>query len=129
MTVGSAVHTKNPEETEVTGIDLALGLPKTIRVTSNEICDAISKELTDMMFAIKRVLADTPPELAADIMEKGVVISGGGALLKNIEELFLKATGVSAIVAEEPLYCVAKGAGVIIDHIDHYKRVMTSKKR
>ena len=128
VTVGSAVQIKNPEEMEVTGIDLASGLPKTIKVTSNEVCDAISKELTDMMAAIKKVLADTPPELAADIMEKGVVISGGGALLKNLEELFFKVTGVTASIAEEALFCVAKGAGVVIDHIDHYKRVMMSKK-
>ncbi len=126
--VGSAVKQKDEDIIEIRGRDLIAGLPKTIEITSNEITEAISDQLKEIIRAVKVVLQDTPPELAADIMEKGMVVSGGGALLKNIDELLLKETGVPCIKASDPLFCVAKGTGVVLDNLDVYKRSIMSKK-
>lgn len=128
MEIGSAVPQKNKLETEVRGRDLDSGLPKSIIMNSNEIAEAISNHLEEISETIRTVFLNTPPELASDIIEKGIVISGGGGLLKNIDEYITKVTGVNAYVAEDPLYCVAKGTGIILEHVDMYKRAMMSKK-
>ena len=122
MTIGTALPLKKKEEMEIRGLDLGEGLPKNIVINSNEIAEAISIPLRDIVQEVKSVLADTPPELAADVMERGMLISGGGALLKNINELITKATGVPSFIADEPLYCVAKGTGVILDNLSLYKK-------
>jgi rod shape-determining protein MreB len=106
-----------------------LGLPKTIKVSSNEVCLAIAEPLREIIQCIKNVLRETPPELSADIMDKGMVIAGGGACLRNIAVLFSEATGVPCFVAEDPLACVAKGTGVMLDNLDVYKRSIMSKKQ
>jgi len=124
--IGSALPTKNKEELEIRGLDLTEGLPKNIVVNSNEIAEAINSPLTEIIQAIKSVLSETPPELAADIMERGMIVTGGGALLKNINELITKITGVSSYVADEPLYSVAKGTGVILDNLELYKKSITT---
>ncbi len=126
--IGSAIQQKNKMESEVRGRDLDSGLPKSIVMNSNEIAEAISGYLEEISETIRNVFLNTPPELAADIIEKGIVISGGGGLLKNIDEYISKVTGVNAYVAEDPLYCVAKGTGIILEHVDMYKRAMMSKK-
>jgi len=126
--VGSAIKQKDEDIIEIRGRDLIAGLPKTIEITSNEITEAISDQLKEIVRAVKMVLQDTPPELAADIMEKGMVVSGGGALLKNIDELLFKETGVPCVKANDPLFCVAKGTGVVLDDLDVYKRSIMSKK-
>lgn len=126
--IGSAIQQKNKMEAEVRGRDLDSGLPKSIVMNSNEIAEAISGYLEEISETIRTVFLNTPPELAADIIEKGIVISGGGGLLKNIDEYISKVTGVNAYVAEDPLYCVAKGTGIILEHVDMYKRAMMSKK-
>jgi rod shape-determining protein MreB len=128
MEIGSAIPQKNKMEAEVRGRDLDSGLPKSIIMNSNEIAEAISNHLEEISETIRTVFLNTPPELAADIIEKGIVISGGGGLLKNIDEYISKVTGVNAYVAEDPLYCVAKGTGIILEHVDMYKRAMMSKK-
>lgn len=128
MEIGSAIPQKNKLEAEVRGRDLDSGLPKSIIMNSNEIAEAISSHLEEISETIRTVFLNTPPELAADIIEKGIVISGGGGLLKNIDEYISKVTGVNAYVAEDPLYCVAKGTGIILEHVDMYKRAMMSKK-
>ncbi len=128
MEIGSAIPQKNKIEAEVRGRDLDSGLPKSIIMNSNEIAEAISNHLEEISETIRAVFLNTPPELAADIIEKGIVISGGGGLLKNIDEYISKVTGVNAYVAEDPLYCVAKGTGIILEHVDMYKRAMMSKK-
>jgi len=128
MEIGSAIPQKNKIEAEVRGRDLDSGLPKSIIMNSNEIAEAISNHLEEISETIRTVFLNTPPELAADIIEKGIVISGGGGLLKNIDEYISKVTGVNAYVAEDPLYCVAKGTGIILEHVDMYKRAMMSKK-
>lgn len=124
--IGSALSTKNKKELEIRGLDLTEGLPKNIIINSNEIAEAIDSPLKEIIQAIKSVLSETPPELAADIMERGMIITGGGALLGNINELITKTTGVPSYTADEPLYSVAKGTGVILNNLDLYKKSITT---
>jgi len=126
--IGSALPLKEKEAVEVKGRDLIDGLPKTITITSDEITEAISDRLNEIIQAIKNVLYKTPPELSADIMNKGMVLSGGGALLKNLDELIIRATGVPCYVADEPLFCVAKGTGIALENLDLYKRSIMTRK-
>jgi len=126
--IGSALPQKNRLETEVRGRDLDTGLPKSVIMNSNEVAEAISGNLEEISETIRSVFSNTPPELAADIIEKGIVISGGSALLRNIDEFISKVTGVNSYIAEDPLYCVAKGTGIILEHLDTYKRAVMSKK-
>jgi len=126
--IGSALPQAKDEHMEIHGRDLSGGLPKTIRIFSNEITEAMQDELREIISAIKKVLQETPPELAADIMDKGMVLSGGGALLNHLDQLIVKTIEVPCYVAEEPLLCVIKGIGVVLDNLDQYKRtIMLSK--
>ncbi|TSA46332.1 rod shape-determining protein [bacterium] len=127
IAIGSALPQMKDEYMEVRGRDLIAGLPKTIRVSANEITEAIQDELREIINAIKKVLQETPPELAADVIDKGMILSGGGALLKHLDQLITKTTGVPCYVAEEPLLCVAKGTGIALDNLDLYKRTMILK--
>lgn len=126
--IGSALPQKEKESIEIRGRDLINGLPKTITINNNEVTEAISDRLRDIIRAVKNVLHKTPPELAADIMNKGMVLSGGGALLRNFDELVTQATGVPCYVADEPLFCVAKGTGMALENLEVYKRSIMSKK-
>ncbi len=126
--IGSAIPEKEARQIQIKGRDLILGLPRTIRVSSNEICEAISDTLEEIIQVVKSVLRETPPELSADIMDKGMVLTGGGSLLRNLPELIAQSTGVPCILAEEALYCVAKGTGVILENLDLYKKSVMSKK-
>jgi len=126
--IGTALPDKEPKLIEIRGRDLILGLPKNIKITSNEVCEAISDVLSEIIQVVKQVLRDTPPELSADIMQKGLVLTGGGSLLRNLQELIAKTVGVPAILAEEPLLCVAKGTGVVLENLDIYKKSILSKK-
>lgn len=126
--IGTALPEKKERDLEIRGRDLISGLPQNIKIYSNEICEAISDRLSEIMMVIKRVLRKTPPELAADIMDKGMVLSGGGALLRNLDQLIAQTTGVPCFVAEEPLLCVARGTGVVLEHLGEYKRSIMSKK-
>lgn len=110
------------ESMEVKGRDLGSGLPGLVTVSAEEITEAISEQLGEILGAIKGALEQTPPELAADIIEKGIVLSGGTSLLKNFDRLVTKETGVPAHVAEDPLYCVVRGTGVALENIDLYKQ-------
>jgi len=126
--IGTALPEKEEKFMEIRGRDLILGLPRTIKISSNEVCEAISDVLDEITSVVKMVLRDTPPELSADIMDKGMVLSGGGALLRNIDELIAQSTGVPCFLAEDPLLCVAKGTGVVLDNLDIYKKSIMSKK-
>ncbi len=126
--IGTALPEKEDRKMEIRGRDLILGLPKNIKISSNEVCEAISDVLLEIIQAIKLVLRETPPELSADVMDKGMVLTGGGALLKNIQELIAKSIGVPAILSEDPMLCVAKGTGVILENLDMYKRSIMVKK-
>ncbi len=126
--IGSAIPQMKEEYADVRGRDLTGGLPKSIKISSNEITEAIQDELREIINAIKKVLQETPPELSADIMDKGMVISGGGALIKNIDQLITKTIGVPSYIADDPLFCVIKGIGIALDNLELYKRtIMLSK--
>ncbi|PIS30534.1 MAG: rod shape-determining protein, partial [Candidatus Portnoybacteria bacterium CG08_land_8_20_14_0_20_40_83] len=127
IAIGSALPQKIEQTFETRGRDLISGLPKNIIVKSNEITEAIADNLREIIQTIKIVLHDTPPELSADVMDKGMVLSGGGALLKNLDELISQATGVPCYIAEDPLFCVAKGTGIALEHLEVYKRSVMSK--
>jgi len=126
--IGSALSEKEPRTIEIRGRDLITGLPRTIKVSSNEACEATSDTLAEIIQVIKLVLRDTPPELSADIMDRGMVLAGGGSMLRNLPELFAQATGVPCILADEPKHCVAEGAGVILENLDLYKKSVMSQK-
>ena len=126
--IGSAIAQVKEEYMDIRGRDLTGGLPKTIKISSNEVTEAIQDELREIINAIKKVLQETPPELAADIMDKGMVLSGGGALIKNLDQLITKTIGVPSYVADDALFCVIKGIGVALDNLELYKRtIMLSK--
>ena len=118
------------EEITITikGRDFIQGLPRTANISTNEIVKAIDPELKQMIRAIKDVLAETPPEIAADIIDEGIVLTGGSSLLRGFDELVFRKTGVKARVAEDPLFCVANGTGVALEHLDTYKRAIVSKR-
>ncbi len=126
--IGAAV----PQEEELTmtikGRDFIQGLPRTAQISSNEIVRAIDKELRTMISAIKDVLAETPPELASDIIDHGIIMTGGSSMLRNLPELVYRKTGVKARMADEPLYCVVRGTGEALNHLDTYKKTIISKK-
>ena len=126
--VGSALTVKEELHIGVRGRDILTGLPRNVNIGTNEIVDAISERLKEIVQAVKLVLSQTPPELSADIMDKGIILSGGTALLRNFDELIVKATGVPAYVAEEPLFCVAKGAGLVLENLEIYKKSITARK-
>lgn len=126
--IGTALPEKEERVIEIRGRDLILGLPRNIKISSNEVCGAISEILGEVTQVIKHVLRDTPPELAADIMDKGMIVSGGGALLRNLDELITQAIGIPCFIAEDPLLCVAKGTGVVLENLEVYKKSIMSKK-
>lgn len=128
INIGSAVTQAQEEKINIKGRDLATGYPKTVEITSNEITEALSEHLGEIVQIIKNVLEITPPELCSDIMDTGIVISGGGAQLKNIATLITKVTGVSARIANDPLFCVAKGTGIVLSNLDSYKRNIMAKR-
>ncbi len=127
--IGSAIALEKIERMDIHGRDLMGGLPKTITVDTNEITEALQDELREIIHAIKKVLQETPPELASDIMDKGMVLSGGGALLRNLDILITKTIGVSCYVADDSLTCVVDGVGKVLDNLDTYKRTILSIKR
>jgi rod shape-determining protein MreB len=126
--IGTAVPQKDQKILEIQGRDLILGLPRTIKISNNEVCEAINDVLMEIVQTVKMVLAETPPELSADIMNKGMVMSGGGALLSKFNELVAQNTGVPCFVAEEALFCVVKGTGAVLENLDEYKKVIMSKR-
>lgn len=128
IAIGSALPQQHEDVYEIRGRDLATGLPKNIEVRTNEITDAIAGQLKEIVQAVKSVLRETPPELAADVMDRGMILSGGGAQLRHLDQLLSEATGVPAYVAEEPTLCVAKGTGIALENLEVYKRSIMSKR-
>lgn len=120
--IGSALFLEEKLTMEVRGRDMVSGLPQTITVTSDDVTEAIQPELEGIIDATKSVLQETPPELAADVIDKGMVLSGGSSLLRNIDQLLSRATGVPAYVADDALLCVARGTGIALENLDAYKR-------
>jgi len=128
ITVGSAMFMDKPLTMEVKGRDMVHGLPRIISVSSDDTTEALQRELSVLIDAIKKVLYETPPELSADVMDKGIIMSGGSSMLRNLDELVAQATGVPTYMAEEPLLCVAKGTGIALDNLDSYKRSILATK-
>ena len=126
--IGSALAQVKEDYMDIKGRDLSGRLPKIVRISSNEVTEALQDELRDVINAIKKVLQDTPPELAADIMDKGMILSGGGALLRNLDKLISKTIDVPCYVADDPLFCVARGTGKALDNLEIYKKTLISSK-
>ena len=122
--IGSALPLDEPLEMEIRGRDQVAGLPRTIKVTSDEVTEAMAEPLASVVGVIKGVLEKTPPELASDIIDRGMVVVGGGALLRSIDRLLTRETGVPCYVAENPMACVALGAGRSIEIYDAIRRSM-----
>lgn len=128
LNIGSALPLEDKLYMETKGRDSIQGLPRTITVESDDITEAIQDELAGIIQAVKSVLQETPPELSSDIMDKGMILSGGTSLLKNIDKLLALATGIPAFVADDSLLCVAKGTGVALENLEAYKKSILSAK-
>ena len=120
--VGSAIFMSKPLTIDIKGQDLISGLPRILNVNSDDTTEALQHDLDLLLDAIKNVLHDTPPELSADVMDKGIILTGGSAMLRNLDELITQATGVPTYVADEPIFCAAKGTGIALENLDNYKR-------
>ena len=128
INIGTAVRGTTEDAINIKGRDLTTGLPKTVSITSNEVSEALADHLHEILQMVKNILEQTPPELCSDIMDRGITISGGGALLRNIDTLVTKSTGVPARIAEDPLFCVARGAGIVLENLETYKRNVIAKR-
>jgi rod shape-determining protein MreB and related proteins len=129
VTIGTAMPMDSMETMEIRGRDLLTGLPKTITISSTEISEALADTVGAIVDAVKVTLEKSPPELAADIMDRGIVLTGGGALLRNLDRLLANETGMPVVVAENPLDCVAIGTGKALDSYDVYRKRSAASKR
>ncbi len=125
--IGSALKSDKEKTIEIRGRDMIAGLPKTITINANEVTEAIQNDLEKIIIAIKSVLEQAPPELSSDIIDRGMVMTGGGSLLRNLDRLFTKALGIPCHVASDALLCVAKGTGIALENLDDYKKSVLSK--
>jgi rod shape-determining protein MreB len=126
--IGAAIPLEEEITITIKGRDFIQGLPRTAQISTNEIVRAIDKELRTMISAIKEVLSLTPPELSADIIDDGIIMTGGSSQLRNLADLIYRRTGVKARVAEDPLLCVVKGTGEALNHLETYKKTILSKR-
>ncbi len=126
--VGSALPLEEELSMDIKGRDILTGLPRTTEIKTNEVVRAISRELREMVKAVKDVFQDTPPELASDIIDHGIIMTGGTSQLRNFPELIKRRTGVNAVLADQALFCVAKGTGVALEHLDTYRQTILAKR-
>ncbi len=126
--IGSAVPVEQELVMQIRGRDFITGLPRQVEIKTNDIVKAMGKELREIIKAIRDVLQETPPELAADIIDSGITMTGGTSQLRNFPELVLRRTGVKAQVADDALYCVAKGTGIALNHLETYKKAIIAKR-
>ena len=127
ITIGSALPLAKDEVMEVKGRDYVQGLPRTIHLSAREVTEAIEKPLMQIVAGVKAVLEEVPPELSSDIIDKGIVMTGGTCMLRNFDALLTRETGVPCHVAEDAILCVARGTGIALEHLDLYKRSVTKK--
>jgi len=127
IAIGTALPLERELHMEVRGRDLIAGLPRTIPLTSSEVMEALEQPLQQIVTAVRGVLEETPPELSSDIIDKGMVMSGGGALLRNSDKLLTQVTGVPCHVAENALNCVALGTGLALEHFDFFKKSLVQR--
>lgn len=128
ITIGSAVPVEEELAMNVRGRDFITGLPRSFELRTNDTVKAMGKELREIIKAIRDVLQETPPELASDIIDRGIIMTGGTSMLRNFPELVLRRTGVKARVAEDALFCVARGTGIALEHLDTYKKAIIAKR-
>ncbi len=128
ITIGSALPLEEELMMEIKGRDVLSGLPRTTEIRTNEVVRAIGRELREMVKAIKDVFQETPPELAADIIDGGIIMTGGTSQLRNFPELVRRRSGVKAHLADQALFCVATGTGIALEHLDAYKRTVLAKR-
>ena len=128
ITIGSALPLEEELVMEIKGRDVLSGLPRTAEIRTNEVVRAIGRELREMIKAIKDVFQETPPELAADIIDGGIIMTGGTSQLRNFPELVRRRSGVKAHLADQALFCVVTGTGIALEHLDTYKRTVTAKR-
>ena len=128
ISIGSAIPIEEELTMNIKGRDFLTGLPRSLDIRTNDVVKAIEAELHDIVKSIKQVLHNTPPELAADIIEQGITMTGGGSLLRNLSILVSRSTGVPTSVAKDSLFCVAKGTGIALEHLDVYKRSIVAKR-
>lgn len=126
--IGSAVLLEEELKMTIKGRDYLSGLPRTADVSTNEVAQAVGPQLRQIIRAIKDVLQETPPELAADIIDHGIIMTGGSSLLRSFPDLVFRRTGVKATLAEDPLFCVAKGTGIALEHLNDYKKSIVTKR-
>jgi rod shape-determining protein MreB len=126
--IGSAVPVNEELTMNVKGRDLVSGLPRTIELKTNEVVQAMSRELREMMGAIRKVLQETPPELASDIIDNGIILTGGTSQLRHLPELVFRRTGVQSKLAQDAYFCVARGTGIALKHLDTYQKSIISKR-
>lgn len=127
--IGTVLPQKKDQTAELSGTNSVTGLPESIIVQSSDIMNAVQEEIKEVIGAVKSVLQKTPPELAADIMDKGMIMTGGGSLLRNLDQLLTKVTGVPCQLAEDARLCVARGTGVAVEHLDEFLRSVLWAKR
>ena len=125
--IASATKVPKEESMEISGRDLVFGLPRSVVITTSDITEAVRPALTQIVGAVKAVLEDTPPELASDIIDKGIVMSGGTSLLRNFDKFIAEETGVPAHPAEEPLFCVVRGTALVLENLELWKRSISTK--
>lgn len=128
IAVGSALPLEEELVMDLKGRDVFTGLPRTTEIRTNEVVKAIGKELREMVKAVKDVFQETPPELASDIIDGGIIMTGGTSQLRNFPELIRRRTGVKAVLADQALFCVVKGTGVALEHLATYKRAIITKR-
>lgn len=126
--IGSAIPLEEELSMTIKGRDFISGLPRSVEIKTNEIVKAITKELREMIKAIKDVLQETPPELSSDIIDKGIIMTGGSSQLRNLPELVFRRTGVKCTLAKDALFCVSRGTGIALEHLDTYKKSVIAKR-
>jgi rod shape-determining protein MreB len=124
--IGSAFPGSEVREIEVKGRNLAEGIPRSFTISSNEILESLTEPLIQIVSSVKSALEQTPPELAADIASRGLVLTGGGALLRDLDRLLMEETGLPVIVADDPLSCVVRGSGKALERMDKLGSIFTS---
>ena len=121
MKIGTAMLPEQVTQIEVKGRDLVTGVPKTINLTDAEVFESLAEPISIIIDAVRSALENTPPELSSDLVDRGIMLAGGGSLLKNIDILISKETGLPVKIAEDPLLCVVLGVGMVLDKLDEYK--------
>ena len=127
--IGCALPLMTDLSKQIKGRDLATGLPKTVYITSSQVQEAMQDSISKIVDIVKNTLERTPPELASDIMEKGIILAGGGALIKNLDKLLSQKTGMPVLIADNALDCVAKGAGKTLEELEKLKTVLINSRK